>query len=90
MCNLNDAEMPNYLPIFRYFQNVLQLHSLTTGEKLRTFPLDVGTVVNFAGQKKYSEIFYQFKSFLIPGIIYKVDLKSDQDPQVSITYFIER
>ena len=64
-------------------QNILQLHSLTNGEKLRTFPLDVGTIVNFAGQKKYSEIFYQFKSFLIPGIIYKVDLKNEEDPQVS-------
>ncbi|KOX71374.1 Prolyl endopeptidase [Melipona quadrifasciata] len=63
-------------------KNILQLHSLTNGEKLRTFPLDVGTIVNFAGQKKYSEIFYQFKSFLIPGIIYKVDLKNEEDPQV--------
>ncbi|CAK9809691.1 Prolyl endopeptidase [Anthophora plagiata] len=65
-----------------HVKNVLQLHSLTTGEKLRTFPLEVGTIVNFAGQKRYSEIFYQFKSFLIPGIIYKVDLKEDEEPQI--------
>ncbi|XP_031844678.1 prolyl endopeptidase isoform X2 [Nomia melanderi] len=63
-------------------KNILQLHSLKTGEKLRTFPLELGKVINFTGDKKYSEIFYQFTSFLIPGIIYKVDLKTDEEPQV--------
>lgn len=64
-------------------QNILQLHSLKTGDKLKTFPLDVGTVVTFTGEKRYSEIFYQFTSFLIPSIIYRVDLKKDEDPEVS-------
>ncbi|XP_026669731.1 prolyl endopeptidase isoform X1 [Ceratina calcarata] len=65
-----------------HVKSVLQVHSLINGEKLRSLPLDVGTIVNFAGQKKYSEIFYQFKSFLIPGIIYRVDLKNEEEPQV--------
>ncbi|XP_076654693.1 prolyl endopeptidase isoform X1 [Halictus rubicundus] len=63
-------------------KNVLQLHSLKSGEKLRTFPLDVGKIINFTGEKKYSEIFYHFTSFLVPGIIYRVDLKNDEEPQV--------
>ncbi|XP_033228187.1 prolyl endopeptidase isoform X2 [Belonocnema kinseyi] len=63
-------------------KDVLQLHSLKSGELVRTFPLDVGTVAGFSGDKKYSEIFYQFTSFLTPGIIYTMDLKKDDAPKV--------
>lgn len=54
---------------------------------LRKFPLDLGTVVGFSGEKKYSEIFYQFTSFLTPGIIYTIDLKKEEEPRVSIYLF---
>ncbi|XP_046416785.1 prolyl endopeptidase [Neodiprion fabricii] len=63
-------------------KNVLQLYSLETGQLLRTFPIDVGTIVGFSGDKKYSEIFYQFTSFLTPGIIYTMDLKDDAEPKI--------
>ncbi|XP_011309908.1 prolyl endopeptidase [Fopius arisanus] len=63
-------------------KHVLQLHSLKTGEVLRKFPLDLGTIVGYSGDKKYSEIFYQFTSFLTPGIIYRVDLTSNEDPKI--------
>lgn len=49
-------------------KNVLKMYRLSTGEELRTFPLDVGSVVGFTGRKRDSEIFYYFTSFLSPGI----------------------
>lgn len=71
---------------FILFQSVLQLHSLKSGELIRNFSLDVGTVSGFSGEKKYSEIFYHFTSILNPGIIYTMDLKKDENPKV-LFYF---
>ncbi|XP_014214333.1 prolyl endopeptidase [Copidosoma floridanum] len=60
-------------------KDVLGVYSLETGKLLRPLPLDVGTVVGFSGDKKNSEIFYQFMSFLTPGIIYSLDLQQDKE-----------
>ncbi|KAM8832340.1 prolyl endopeptidase [Spinachia spinachia] len=58
-------------------KNVLKMYRLSSGEELRTFPLDVGSVVGFTGRKRDSEIFYYFTSFLSPAIIYHCDLTQE-------------
>uniref|UniRef100_A0AAY5EVW0 Prolyl endopeptidase n=1 Tax=Electrophorus electricus TaxID=8005 RepID=A0AAY5EVW0_ELEEL len=64
-------------------KNVLKMYALGSGEELKTFPLEVGSLVGFTGRKKDSEIFYHFTSFLSPAIIYHCDLtKSALQPSV--------
>lgn len=58
-------------------KNVLKMYRLSSGEELRTFPLDVGSVVGFTGRKSDSEIFYYFTSFLSPGTPYRLTAESD-------------
>ncbi|XP_064412354.1 prolyl endopeptidase [Latimeria chalumnae] len=64
-------------------KNVLQLYELASGVHLKTFPLNVGSIVGYSGRKENTEIFYQFTSFLSPGIIYHCDLtKEALEPRV--------
>jgi len=71
--------------ILGYIEDVksqLQANSLKNGAELFKFSLPIGTIVGFSGDKKYSEIFYHFVSFLTPGIIYRYDFANkDEKPQ---------
>ncbi|XP_063079726.1 prolyl endopeptidase isoform X2 [Engraulis encrasicolus] len=58
-------------------KNVLKMFRLASGEEVRTFPLDVGSLMGFTGRKKDSEIFYYFTSFLSPAVIYHCDLTKE-------------
>lgn len=64
-------------------KSVLKVHSLENGEFIRDFPLDIGEISGFSGDKKYSEIFYTFTSFLNPGTIYLYDFqKPNIEPKI--------
>ncbi|XP_071110452.1 LOW QUALITY PROTEIN: prolyl endopeptidase-like [Haliotis cracherodii] len=58
-------------------KNELYVHGLSSGSRMSQLPLEVGSVVGYSGKKKYDEIFYQFTSFLTPGIIYRCDMTTD-------------
>ncbi|XP_030383516.1 prolyl endopeptidase [Scaptodrosophila lebanonensis] len=67
----------------RDVKSILQVHALETGELTQQFDLDIGTIVGTSGKKKYSEIFYNFSSFLNPGTIYHYDFsKPDKKPEI--------
>ena len=61
-------------------QSVLQLHSLGSGALVSQLPLDIGTISGYSGKRHHTEMFYQFTSFLSPGIIYHYHLDLTQDP----------
>ncbi|XP_074106532.1 prolyl endopeptidase [Cotesia typhae] len=63
-------------------KHILELHYLKTGQLLKTFPLDLGTIVGISADRDYSEIFYQFTSILTPGRIFMADLAKDEEPRV--------
>jgi len=72
--------------VLNYLQDVkaaLFLHDLTTGSRLRRFPLDIGTINGVSGDKKYDDVFYSFVSFLTPGTIFRIDVtKESNTPSV--------
>ncbi|XP_016963113.1 prolyl endopeptidase [Drosophila biarmipes] len=57
----------------RDVKHILQARELHTGNLIRQFGLDIGSINGISGKRKYSEIFYGFSSFLTPGIIYHYD-----------------
>ncbi|ALC38293.1 CG2528 [Drosophila busckii] len=75
---VNDDKL--LLSYIRDVKTILQANSLRSGEIIRKFELDIGTIVGTSGKKKYSEIFYNFSSFLNPGTIYHYDFKSPEEP----------
>uniref|UniRef100_A0ABD2XFN7 Peptidase S9A N-terminal domain-containing protein n=1 Tax=Trichogramma kaykai TaxID=54128 RepID=A0ABD2XFN7_9HYME len=63
-------------------KNVWSIHSLENGTLLKKLLLGVGTIFEFSGHKKYSEIFYSFTSSSTSEIIYTMDLKTEKTPKV--------
>lgn len=79
-CVNNDTLVLCYL---HDVKNVLYLHRLSDGSLIKELPLDIGSIVGFSGKKKQTEIFYQFTSFLTPGVIFHCDLAlQDSAPKI--------
>lgn len=70
-------------------KSVLQVHALATGELVRRFPLGIGSVAGFSGDKRYSEIFFVFTSFLTPGTIYRYDFAEPAGAEPTVFKEIE-
>jgi len=51
-------------------RSALQVHSLKTGKFDFEFKIDYGCIQGFSGDRDSSEIFFQFVSFLVPGVVY--------------------
>ena len=62
----------------------VKVFDLSTGLYQFDFPLDIGSVVGFSGEKKHSEIFYKFSSMITPGIIYRVDMAKGDPPKAEL------
>lgn len=53
----------------------LALHKLSSGERVQEFELPgIGSIGGFSGDRKSSEFFFSFTSFVEPGATYRVDL----------------
>ncbi|XP_066930908.1 prolyl endopeptidase-like [Clytia hemisphaerica] len=69
MCYLHDVKHEIYL------------HRLDSGERYKRIDLDVGAIGGFSGRREHTEMFYTFASFLVPGVIYRYDFKTNE-PEV--------
>jgi len=57
-------------------KHVLEVRDLGSGSLLHHLPLDIGSVDGISARRKDSVVFFQFTSFLSPGIIYECNLKT--------------
>ncbi|KAF8058088.1 Prep [Scenedesmus sp. PABB004] len=65
----------------RDVKSALALHRLSTGERVREFELPgIGSVSGFSGNRKSSEFFFSFTSFVQPGATFRVDLAAGDAP----------
>jgi prolyl oligopeptidase len=60
--------------------NALEIRKLSDGSLVKTLDIPIGSITGFSGNRKQSEIFYYFTSFLTPGIIYHYNFK--EEPKV--------
>ncbi|KAK6725900.1 hypothetical protein RB195_004304 [Necator americanus] len=56
-------------------KNTLYIHDLATGLRLHGLPLEPGLVYDIVAKKSRTEVFFEFTSFIIPGIIYKINFE---------------
>ncbi|GLJ04717.1 hypothetical protein SUGI_0001880, partial [Cryptomeria japonica] len=66
VCYLNDVK------------HILQVRDLGSGKWLHDLPIDIGSVYQISGRRKYKELFIGFTSFLTPSIIYRCNLDAEK------------
>uniref|UniRef100_A0A915JZH2 Prolyl endopeptidase n=1 Tax=Romanomermis culicivorax TaxID=13658 RepID=A0A915JZH2_ROMCU len=62
----------------RDVKSVVHIHDFKSGKKLYELPIQIGSITQFSGKEKLSEVFFTFQSFLTPGVIYHVDLSHEK------------
>lgn len=68
--------LPGDRLLVAYLEDVkasMYVHDLISGAKLYSIPLAIGSVSGFFSKKSVDEVFYQFDSFLVPGITYRMN-----------------
>ena len=83
MTSCIEVPLSSVLQFYDIFSFV-KVFDLSTGLYQFDFPLDIGSVVGFSGEKKHSEIFYKFSSMITPGIIYRVDMAKGDPPKAEL------
>lgn len=75
VCAVNGSQMiVSYLSDVKY---VLQIRDLNSGNLLHQLPVDIGSVSGISGRREDSTAFFEFTSFLTPGIIYQCNLANE-------------
>ncbi|KAJ3137430.1 hypothetical protein HK100_000643 [Physocladia obscura] len=61
-------------------KHIVQVHNLLTGEFLNSIDLPAGSIIKgMSGNKKDTEMFYGFGSFVSPGVIKRYDFEAKTD-----------
>uniref|UniRef100_A0A914P7F0 Prolyl endopeptidase n=1 Tax=Panagrolaimus davidi TaxID=227884 RepID=A0A914P7F0_9BILA len=70
-----------------YFEDCcskLYVNDLKTGKALHKVPMDIGTLFGLSCNKKRSEVFFSFESFLTPTVISRFDFKEAKNDKLKI------
>eukprot|EP01091_Cochliopodium_minus_P015221 TRINITY_DN5348_c0_g1_i1.p1 TRINITY_DN5348_c0_g1~~TRINITY_DN5348_c0_g1_i1.p1 ORF type:complete len:751 (+),score=207.84 TRINITY_DN5348_c0_g1_i1:101-2254(+) len=59
-------------------KDVMYLHNLEDGKRIKQFDLEVGTLNGYSGRRKDNEFFFGFTSFLTPSAIYNYSFEKDE------------
>ena len=64
------------LVYMRSVRNVISVHELKTGKKLRELDVEIGSVQGMTGRKQDSAVYFKLVSFLNPGVIFRYDFNT--------------
>lgn len=67
----------------RDVKSVLQLRSLNDGSLIQDFNMPAGSISDISCLKEHTQFFFEFTSYLDPGIVFRVDLtRNSPKPEV--------